>query len=67
MEDIIKEIEEYANWHVEKLTDSILDYIDDDKVGNASFIGEMKEQREYFRDILRIISKEKTYIDYKNW
>lgn len=63
----MEEIKEYANWHIESLTETILDYIDDDKVGNADYIGELKEQREHWRDIIRIMNNEKTYIDYKNW
>lgn len=63
----VKELEEYANWHIEHLTEDIADYIDDDKKGNASIIGEFKEEREHWRDILRIMNNEKTYIDYKNY
>ena len=62
-----KELEEYANWHIEHLTEDIADYIDDDKKGNANIIGEFKEEREHWKDIIRIINNEKTYIDYKNY
>ena len=62
-----KELEEYANWHIEHLTEDIKDYIDDDRKGNASIIGEFKEEREHWKDIIRIINNEKTYIDYKNY
>lgn len=61
------QIEEYANWHIEHLSEDIKDYIDDDKIGNASIIGEFKEEREHWKDIIRILNKEKTYIDYKNY
>ena len=62
-----KELQEYANWHIEHLTEDIEDYIDDDRKGNASIIGEFKEEREHWKDIIRIINNEKTYIDYKNY
>ena len=62
-----KELQEYANWHIEHLTEDIADYIDDDRKGNASIIGEFKEEREHWKDIIRIINNEKTYIDYKNY
>ena len=62
-----KELEEYANWHIDHLTEDIEDYIDDDKIGNASIIGEFKEEREHWKDIIRIMNNEKTYIDYKNY
>lgn len=67
LRDRIKELEEYANWHIEHLTEDIADYIDDDKVGNASIIGDFKEEREHWRDINRILNNKKTYIDYKNY
>ena len=63
----IKELEEYSNWHIEHLTEDIADFIEDDRRGNASLIGELKEEREYWLDIKRIIRNEKTYIDYKNY
>ena len=62
-----KELEEYANWHIEHLTEDIADYIDDDRKANASLIGELKEEREHWKDIIRISNNEKTYIDYKNY
>ena len=65
-EEQIEEIRNYAQWHIDCLTETILDYMDDDKVANADYIGELKEQREHWKDILRIMNNEKTYIDYKN-
>lgn len=62
-----EQIREYANWHIEHITESILDYIDDDKVENVDFIGELKEQREHWRDIIRILNNEETYINYKEY
>ena len=62
-----KELEEYVNWHIEHLTEDIADYVDDDIKANASLIGELKEEREHWKDIIRIMDNQKTYIDYKNY
>jgi len=64
---LVENIKEYANWHKEHLTEDIEDYIDDDKVNNADIIGELKEEREHWKDIFRILNNEKTYINYKNY
>lgn len=58
-DNIIFEISKCANWHINHITETIKDYIDDDKIKNASFIGELKEEREQWRDIIRIIDNEK--------
>lgn len=63
-DNIIFEISKCANWHITHTTETIKDYIDDDKNKNANFIAELKEEREHWRDIIRIIDNEKTYIDY---
>lgn len=60
----IENIKQYAEWHISHLTEDIKDYIDDDKKKNADIIGELKEDREHWRDIIRITKNEKTYIDY---
>ncbi len=65
--DRIKEVEKYADWHKKHLTEDIEDYIDDDKIANANIIRELKEEREHWKDIYRILNNEKTYIDYKNY
>ena len=62
-----EKLEEYANWHILHLTEDISDYIDDDRIGNKGIIGELKEEREHWKDIIRINNNEKTYIDYKNY
>ncbi len=62
--DRIKKLEEYANWHIEYLTEGIKDYIDDDKEKNKDIITEMQEDREHWKDILRIINDEKTYMTF---
>lgn len=63
----LKEINKLANWHINHLTDDILDYIDDDEIKNIDIINLLKEEREHWRDILRIINGGNTYIDYKNY
>ena len=62
----IENIKQYAEWHISHLTEDIKDYIDDDKKKNADIIGELKEEREHWKDIIRITKNEKTYIDYKD-
>ena len=62
----IENIKQYAEWHISHLTEDIKDYIDDDKNGNADIIAELEEQREHWKDIIRITKNEKIYIDYKD-
>lgn len=62
----IENITQYAEWHISHITEDIKDYIDDDKKGNENIIAELKEQREHWKDIIRITKNEKTYIDYKD-
>ena len=54
LEDRLKKINEYVEWHIEALTDSINDYIDDDRIGNREIISELKEEREHYRDVKRL-------------
>lgn len=61
--DIIQAIENYVNKEISSYTETIKDYIDDDKIGNKDIIGELKELREHWKDIIRIINKEKTYME----
>lgn len=62
----LKEIERYVKWQIENLTDTILDYEDDDVKGNVGIIVGLFEERECWRDILRIMIGEETYMDYKD-
>lgn len=68
-DEVIKNIRDYAQWHIDSITETIEDYIDDDKEGNKHYIGELKEDREHWKDIIRIIENKKLYmndiIDYK--
>lgn len=47
-------IKEYATWHVERCIDDIKDYIDDDKLGNKDIIANCKEDREHWRDVVKL-------------
>lgn len=62
--NIIELITNYANEEISSYTETIKDYIDDDKIGNKDIIGELKEQREHWKDIIRIINNEKTYMEW---
>lgn len=66
---VIRDIKAYTQWHIESITETIADYIDDDKEGNKHYIGELKEEREHWKDIIRITENKKLYmhdiIDYK--
>lgn len=62
---IINSIKEYAQQEIDFATEDIEDYIDDDREGNKDIIGELKEWREHWKDIIRIMNNEKTYIDFE--
>lgn len=62
--DIIEAIRKYVDEEISSYTETIKDYIDDDKIGNKDIIGELKEQREHWKDIIRIMNKEKTYMEW---
>ena len=62
--DIIEAIKKYVDEEISSYTETIKDYIDDDKIGNKDIIGELKEQREHWKDIIRIMNKEKTYMEW---
>lgn len=62
--DIIEAIKKYVDEEISSYTETIKDYIDDDKIGNRDIIGELKEQREHWKDIIRIMNKEKTYMEW---
>lgn len=64
-EKIINSIKEYAQQEIDFATEDIEDYIDDDREGNKDIIGELKEWREHWKDIIRIMNNEKTYIDFE--
>ena len=62
--DIIEAIKKYEDEEISSYTETIKDYIDDDKIGNKDIIVELKEQREHWKDIIRIMNKEKTYMEW---
>lgn len=64
-EKMINSIKEYAQQEIDFTTEDIEDYIDDDREGNKDIIGELKEWREHWKDIIRIMNNEKTYIDFE--
>lgn len=51
---ILNRIRNYAQWHIDTITEEIKDYIDDDRLGNRDIIGQLKEEREHWRDIIKI-------------
>lgn len=70
LNNVIDRIKNYAYQEVAHITEDIKDYIDDDKEGNKNIIGEFKETREQWKDIIRIIEgKTDTdlYINWKEW
>lgn len=67
-EKILRKIDKYVQSEIECYTEDIRDYIDDDRIGNADIIGEFKEEREHWRDILRIIEGEsELYMDWDKY
>lgn len=63
----LDEILTYAQWHVDLLTETIKDYLDDDPQGNKHYIGELKETREYWKDVIRLSKNEETYMKKEWW
>ena len=63
----LETIKEYVHQEIVHYTEDIRDYIDDDKEGNKYIVGELKEEREHWKDIERILqnkSKEELYMDW---
>ena len=63
----LDEILTYAQWHIDLLTETIKDYLDDDPQGNKHYIGELKETREYWKDVIRLSKNEETYMKKEWW
>lgn len=53
---IIQRIQQYVHQEIVSRTENIRDYMDDDKEGNKDIIGQLKEEREHWRDIEKIIA-----------
>lgn len=60
-------INEYAHQEIISRTETIRDYIDDDKEGNKHYIGELKEDREHWKDIEKILQNKPKKELYMNW
>lgn len=64
---IIQRIQQYVHQEIVSRTEDIRDYIDDDKEGNKDIIGQLKEEREHWRDIEKIIAGSPNITLYMNW
>ena len=60
-------IKEYVHQEIAHCTETIKDYIDDDKEGNKHYIKELKEEREHWRDIEKILQNKQKEELYMNW
>lgn len=60
-------IKEYAHQEIVNYTEAIRDYIDDDKEENKNHIGELKEDREHWKDIEKILQNKSKEELYMNW
>lgn len=60
-------IREYAHQEIVHYTEDIRDYIDDDKEENKHIIEELKEYREHWKDIEKILQNKSKEELYMNW
>ena len=60
-------IKEYTHQEISHYTETIKDFIDDDKEGNKHYIEELKEEREHWRDIEKILQNKPKEELYMNW
>ena len=60
-------IKEYTHQEISHYTETIKDFIDDDKEGNQHYIEELKEEREHWRDIEKILQNKTKEELYMNW
>lgn len=63
----LETIKEYAYQEIVHYTEDIRDYIDDNKEGNKHIIGELKEEREHWKDIEKILQNKPKEELYMNW
>ena len=63
----LETIKEYTHQEIVSYTETIRDYIDDDKEGNKHIIGELKEEREHWKDIEKILQNKPKEELYMNW
>lgn len=64
---ILETIKEYVHQEIVHYTEDIIDYIDDDREGNKHIIGELKEHREHWKDIEKILQNKSKEELYMNW
>lgn len=64
---IIKRTENYVKQEIKCYTESINDYIDDDKKANQNIINDLREVREHWKDIIKIINNQETYMNWKEY
>ena len=62
-----KLIKEYVHQEIVSYTETIRDYIDDDKEGNKDYIGQLKEERKHWKDIEKILQNKPKEELYMNW
>ena len=60
-------IKEYVHQEIVYYTETIKDYIDDDKEGNKHYIEELKEKREHWRDVEKLLQNKPKEELYMNW
>lgn len=60
-------IKEYVHQEIVHYTETIKDYEDDDKKENKHYIEELKEKREHWKDIEKILQNKPKEELYMNW
>lgn len=60
-------IKEYVHQEIVHYTETIEDYEDDDKKENKHYIEELKEEREHWKDIEKILQNKSKEELYMNW
>ena len=60
-------IKEYVHQEIVHCTETIKDYSDDDKYGNKHYIEELKEEREHWRDVEKLLQNKPKEELYMNW
>ena len=63
----LETIKVYAHQEIVSYTETIRDYIDDDKEENKDYIGQLKEEREHWKDIEKILQNKSKEELYMNW
>ena len=63
----IELIKEYVHQEIVHYTETIEDYEDDDKKGNKHYIEELKEKREHWRDVEKLLQNKPKEELYMNW